>query len=298
MGITPEEKEKGKEKEEEEEKKGEEEEVKEEKKEEVKEEKKEEEKEEKEEDEKEVEKEEKEKEDDDPLLKELSRLSTLATGHEAELQVKPEEEKEEKEVEKELKKEEKVDTISDFLKPVEIKDVNFIEKDTMGDTFDEKDVGVMNKVLNTVVKEVTKKARQTAMQDAFRLLPQLIDVRVKGIVAAQEFWRKNSDLEDLAKKHPGLKNYVELKSDEVQKANPKATIGQVYNTVEKEVRALLGDRLKGSKEETVDSKGKKVIKRIPQKPLTSRRTPVKKVKTQSGSQGEQMGELMSHIHDD
>lgn len=299
LEIKPEEKEEEKKEEEEKEEKKEEE------KKEEEEEDKEEEKEGEEEEKKEEKKEKEEKEEvveDDKLIKELARLSKMATGHEEEIQKKPEEKEEKEEVKEEKKEEEKgktLDIYTDFLKPIEVKEVDYITKDTMGDTFDEADVKNMNKVLNKVVSESNKQGRRVAMQDVFRLIPQIVDSRVKGHLAAMEFWNKNEDLKTLADKHPGLRDYVEIKSNEVQDANPKFTLGQVFNTVEKEVRALLGDRLKGTKEEQADSKEKKGTKRIPRKPGSSRRIPTRTVETPvGGSQIDQIGELTRHIHDD
>ncbi len=252
--------------------------------------------EEKEEEKKEEEKEEEEKEEEvDPLIAEIARVSALARGHEAEIQAEPE--KGEKEEKKEEVKKEEV-KYEDVFKPIDTKAVEFIKKDTMGDTFDEKDVGAMNTVLNSVVKQVMEKARTQAIQDVLKYMPGVIDNRVKGHLGAMEFWRKNPELEKLSVKNPGLKDYVAILTDKIQAKNPKFTLGQVYNQAEKEVRATLGNRLKGDKEEKVDSKEKKKeVKRIPRKPGSSRPIPIIDTRsTEKKSQQDQMGDLSNFIH--
>lgn len=249
-----------------------------------------------EEEEKEDEKEGEEKEEESALLAEIARVSALAAGHETELQKeKPEKEGEEKEG----KKEEKKNEYETFMHPVDTKEVEFIKKDTMGETFDAKDVTSMNKVLNKVFNEVRKQTRQIAMQDAFRIIPQIVDQRVEGHLAAMEYWRKNPELEKLAnqEKYAGLKDYVAIKADEAQKKNPKFTLGQVYNQVDKEVRAVFGDRLKGSKEDQVDSEGKKGLKRLPLKPGATRSRKIPEIDRRPiklKSQQDQMTALSKH----
>jgi len=235
----------------------------------------------------EEEKEEKEEEEvEDKLVAEIARVSALAAGHETEIQGGPKEEKEEE------KKEEKKGDPPAFLAPVEVKDIVYIEKDTMGETFDEKDVTSMNKVLNKVVTEANRRGRTQAFQDVLKIVPQIIDQRVKGHLAAMEFWRKNPGLEKLSIKHPGLKDFVAIKTNEIQTKNPKFTLGQVYNQVDQEVQAILGDRIKETKEEQADSEEKKKVVRIPRKPGASRTIPIKtEKKTKQSSQQDQMSDL-------
>ncbi len=227
----------------------------------------------------------------DPLLAEVSRVSLLAAGHETAIQGEPEKKEEVKE---EVKKDP-----TDLMAPTATKDIDYIGKETMGDTFEEKDVTSMNAVLNKVVKEGNKRARTQAFQDVLKVVPQIVNNIVKGHMAALEYWRKNPELERLAnkKEYEGLRNFVAIKANEAQSKNPKFTLGQVYNQVDKEVRLIFGDRLKKKEVGKVDSEEKKKeVKKIPRKPGSTRPIPIVVDKSKGKSQQDQMGNLSEFIH--
>ena len=187
--------------------------------------------------------EEEKEEDVDFALQEIARLGELLAGDNG----KDADATEEKEVAPEEKKEEPE-------KKVEIDTSQFLSPDDFPD-FTDKEKSNFNQVLNNVYAKALGDAQINTFKDITKVLPNLIEGIVRGHLAAQEFWAENPGLKTACEKYPGLKQYVVFRSNEIQEKNKKWTLGQVYNQVSKEVKQVLGDRLKEDKagEETISN---------------------------------------------
>jgi hypothetical protein len=223
-----------------------------------------------------------EKEEEDPLLTELGRLTDLIAKAEKGVPTeKPEEKKEEKEEEEKKEEkpaatEEQSKLMEDLRTPVDTQQVEYFNKDMFKESLEEGEVKSMNEVMNKVVEKVRTDTRRQTLQDAMKIFPSMIDYKVQGYMAAQQFWQNNRDLKQLTDNHPKVKSYVEYRATEIQRMNPNWTLGQVYQETEKEVRDLLKDRLtkfRGEEEESTESGKRPALSR---KPGAGRKAPVKK----------------------
>ena len=246
----------------------------------------------KEEDQKEEEEKEKKDEEDkedDPLLKKLGELSEQVSSLEKPQEFKKEESKEEKEEEK-GEEDSSMTEIKALLQPVDEKEVDYINVETFKGSFDEKEVSAMNKVLNSIVKKARVEARQVALQDAMKVFPKMIDFKVEGHLAAQEFWSRNQGLSKLCEKYPKVELFVKNTATTIQKGNPEMGLKAVYKQTEKEVKELLKERLEKYEPKPEELKDKRKPA-FPSKPAHGRKTPVKKVSKPTSEQ-EEIKELM------
>jgi hypothetical protein len=114
---------------------------------------------------------------------------------------------------------------------------------------------VERKEIIDFVQEAFKSAVNAANSTAVNHVTDLVtpragvsplDQRVHNLLAVQRFWDRNTDIAAMVEdeKYAGLTDFIKAKADNIQAKNPKFTLSQVYTETEKEVRALLGDRLK------------------------------------------------------
>ena len=232
------------------------------------------------------EEEEEEKEEElDPLLAELGRLTDLISQTErAPVKPKVEEKKEEKKEEE--KKEPQSDLMRDLRTPVDTAPVTFFKPEDFKDSLDSKEVGILNNVINQVVEKVRAETRRQTLQDAMKIFPSMMDYKVQGYIAAQQFWQNNGDLKKLCDKYPKVQQYVEYRATEVQRQNPNWTLGQVYQETEKEVRELLKDRLSKFQGEGTEPTGTGKKPALPRKPGAGRKTVTQKVAKPTDEQAE------------
>jgi len=102
----------------------------------------------------------------------------------------------------------------------------------------------------------------------------MINFRLQGYIAANEFWANNPDLEAFVQDNEkyNAKKFVMKKATEIQRANPEFNLAQVYEKTNKEVRGLFGNRIDKYKDAGADSKvrrGKKPA--LPKKPSHARK---------------------------
>ena len=236
------------------------------------------------------------KEEEDPLLAELGRLTALATGGEVPPKEKPkgeEEEKKEEEKPVEAKQQADEELVKALTTPVELEDQQYVSNEMFKENFDDTDRKQLNTIINQVVKKVREDTRNQTMQDAMKIFPGMMDYKMQGFMAAQEFWNRNPDLKSFCEKNPQVKQYVQFRSTEIQKQNPNATLSEVFTTTEKEVRGLLKGRLEKMKKQADSDKDQKVTKPgLVRKPGASRTTPVPVLK-KDASEKEQIMELIN-----
>ena len=148
--------------------------------------------------------------------------------------------------------------------------------------------------MNHAVKGALVSARSQGMQDAMKIFPGMMDYKMQGYMAAQEFWNKNTDLKQFCDKFPKVKQYVQYRSTEIQRLNPNHTLGEVFKETEKEVRELLKDRLTKAKAQA-DSDGVQGVGKpgLVRKPGAGRKAPPAKLKKDTSEQG-QILELMNY----
>lgn len=243
--------------------------------------------EEKEEEKAEEEKEEKEEEEkEDPLLAELGRLTDLIAKSER----APEKPKAEEKVEEEKKEEKKEEPESELMKdlrtPVDIQETEYFKPEMFKESLDEDEVKVLNTVMNQVVEKVRTDTRRQTLQDAMKIFPSMMDYKVQGYVAAQQFWQNNRDLKQMCDKHPKVQTYVEYRATEIQRQNPNWTLGQVYQETEKEVRDLLKDRLSKFKGDQADSSETEKKPALSRKPGAGRKAVSQKATKPTDEQAE------------
>ncbi len=162
------------------------------------------------------------------------------------------------------------------------------------ESLNETDIKQLNTVMNMVVKKVREEARQQAVQDTMKIYPAMIDYRVKGAIAARDFWQRNPALKAYCEKYPQIHKYVKFRTSEIQKQNPNFTLEQVFNQTEKEVKNLLKGRLKD--EPAGDSNnggGKKKNASLVTRPGGGRKNTVPKPKGGEKSEQEQIAELIN-----
>ena len=162
------------------------------------------------------------------------------------------------------------------------------------ESFDDTDRKQLNTIINVVVKQVREDTRNQTMQDAMKIFPKMMDYKMQGYMAAQEFWVNNNDLKQFCEKYPKIKQYVQYRSTEIQRQNPNHTLSQVFKETEKEVRELLKDRLTKMKAQAdSDGEGAKQKPGLVRKPGAGRKTPAAKLKRNSSEQ-EQILELINY----
>ena len=237
-------------------------------------------------------KEEEKKEDEDPLLTELGRLTDQIAGIEK-VPEKPEakaKEGEEKPKEKPEQVKAEEDVIQPLTTPVDLEDKQYVTTEMFKESFDETDRKQLNTIINAVVKHTRETTRQQTLQDAMKIFPGMMDYKMQGYMAAQEFWTRNTDLKTFCDKHSKVKTYVQYRSTEIQRLNPNFTLQEVFNATEKEVKELLKGRLKS--EAPADSGNEKgTTPGLVRKPGAGRKTPAAKPKKPNSEQA-QILELM------
>jgi len=242
--------------------------------------------------EKEEEVEEKE-EEEDPLLAELGRLTAIATGAEVAPTPKPKGEEKEETPVVDTKQQVDDELIKAMTTPVEMEDVQYVTSEMYKETLDDTDRKQLNTTLNQVVKRVREDTRNQTMQDAMKVFPAMMDYKMQGFLAAQEFWNRNPDIKTFCDKYPQVKQYVQFRSTEIQRQNPNAPLSEVFTKTEKEVRTILKGRLDRLKAQA-DSEGGSVARTpgLVRKPGASRKTPVPTTRKNKTEQEEIM-ELMN-----
>jgi hypothetical protein len=248
------------------------------------------------------EEEEKEEEkDEDKLFSEIERLSGLLAKEEESLMskgkdFKPEDKKvedkkeeEKEEVLDEEKAEEKVvdedrlaiDKAVDSKEPYQ--DQQFLKPDAFEGVMESEEVSKLNKAINTAVKLAINSSRKQALYDGMEVFPNIIDKRVRTLIAVQEFWRENSDIKNLCTQHPKFRNYVSRLADEIQAKNNSYTLEEIFDETAKEVRRVLGEeRMKKFESDSVDSRVKAKRPALASKPTHSgHRKPTKSAKVPS-----------------
>ena len=178
----------------------------------------------------------------DPLLVKLGELSKMAALYEQSLQKEPPKADKPPVAPPEPPAEPP-------KRPIAGAPTDYVTKEMFEGTFDEKERAVLNAVLNRVVGVAVGANREQSLRDAVEAVVPLARQEAQGLLAAQEFWAKNTDLKRLVEKYPDMASFVSLKATQVQKTNPTWNIGQVYKGTEKEVRELLGNRLDAFKAE-------------------------------------------------
>ncbi len=195
------------------------------------------------------------------LVVELSRLSSLLSKQQDNIEdFLPKEEKKETPKEEKQTVEKEEQKVQDMLKTDTTEISSFI-KDTDFEAFDDKD----RTTLRNILTNVAAVARKQAIQDIMSFMPRLISYNIQGAIAAQEFWSTNPALKALADKQPGIRQYVTFRANEIQKNNPQMPVGQVYAQTQKEVTALLKAQLgdNGAQETPVKNGGKPGLARKP-----------------------------------
>jgi hypothetical protein len=197
------------------------------------------------------------------LVSELSRLSELLTKQQDDYtQFLPKEEQKKEEPKKEEKQtvEKEEEKVQELLKPIPAETQSFIKDTDFEGSLDDKD----RKTLQNILTNVVAVTRKQAIQDIMSFMPRLISYNIQGAIAAQEFWSTNPKLKVIADKHPGIRQYVSFRANELQKNNPQMPIGAVYAQTQKEVTQLLKAQLDVSDQETsVKNGGKPGLARKP-----------------------------------
>ena len=136
--------------------------------------------------------------------------------------------------------------------------VNYFTSEQAKELFDDEQVALLNTIINQVRKDTISHTRNATLKDGMRVFPQMMDYKTQGYIAAQEFWAANPDIKKITEEKEQVKQYVNFKATEIQRAHPDWTLGQVYRETEKEVREILGERL--NKYQPSDDPDKKVRK--------------------------------------
>lgn len=205
-------------------------------------------------------------EEEDPLLAELGKLSQqLADFGKGE--TKPVDTKSVEEPKEEKKVETKQETLD--ITPGVVKE--YLSKEQFGETFNDEERTQFNTVLSRLRDELIKDVRNVALQDGMDIFPQMINYRLQGYIAAQEFWQTNPDLKGFVDDNSkyNAKQFVLNKATEIQKTNPEWSLGQVYKQTAEEVRKLLGNRLDKYAQTGQEPKVRKPA--LPRKPGSARR---------------------------
>ena len=196
------------------------------------------------------EKEEGEEEKEDTLFNELKNLSKLIADDEKSLLGKSmvgEEKAEDspKEEVKEEKKEEKIEPVTSFIESVlkdpGYKDQDFAVLDQFKGTFEEGEIKQLNSIMNKVVRTAIQEARKASLKDGMEVYPRTLDSRIKGAVAARDFWAKNPEIANLCKKEPDFKKYISRVSSDLQVKNPNMSFDEIFEQTSKHVRKVLGE---------------------------------------------------------
>ena len=207
---------------------------------------------------------------EDPLISELERLSTFISEDEKSLLgkqdisvEKPEEkggEKEEKKEEKkEIPKESSFDTfVKDVLTPKPLEGQEFVKADDFKGSLEPEDVQKINSAFNNVIQVAVQEGRKQAIRDGMEVFPKVLSNQIRRMIAANDFWRDNSDIRKLCNAHPKLRTYVNRVATDIQTKNPDATLSEIFDKTAMEVRKVLGkERMSQFEGGEVDSSRRK-----------------------------------------
>jgi len=225
------------------------------------------------------------------LIEEIERLTSILTG---DAQQKVEEKPVEEAKEQKPKEQEAPESFAKEIFSQKVEIGNFVKPEMFKETFSDDDRTELNTVITSAVNESIKAVRQQALSDALKVLAPLMDYKIRGHLAAQEFWQRNDDLAGLVKERPKLKRYVELRSAQIQKEHPKFDINEVLSNTEKEVRDLFKDILPKYQSQEESNTTKKAPVFVKRPGTVKRVAPMKKA--DSNDQAGQISELLDFNH--
>lgn len=172
----------------------------------------------------------------------------------------PSEEEKEKEGKEETKKVKDDTTFNKFVEdvlssPIE-KEVEVFRAEDY-EEFTDETVQKMNKTINALRQNMMKELRKIALRDGMQVFPKVLEGRTKALIAAGSFWDTNKDIKKMCSVYPEFKTYIGRAAQDLKNKNPKWSIDKIFNETAKEVRTVLGDRLKHFQEkgEVADSGG-------------------------------------------
>ena len=129
------------------------------------------------------------------------------------------------------------------VEPPEVDIEEFLTEEDFEGVFEDR------KKFNKLLSQVYAKAKDDARKEAADELRPVLQGQVKKTVSAgmtvERFWNKNQDLAPISK-------LVSAAASKVQAANPKMSLGQVYDTAGKEVRKALAQVQKEKKPKKKD----------------------------------------------